>query len=221
SLGSAATIRSALGLSNWIEVQFNETAPAGSYAGFVVESGIDLLSNVTIQVSDGNDIESVQGSNLLSLGLSGQTKIGFKTTIAFDRIRVTYGGIAGNLDVYYAEVMKFEAAPPLTCNVPTVMNRPEFPLTVTSSVTGGGTVTNPENAVDENSTNSASLGVLLAGSASLSVKDEVSSYPANTYVGFDIENTSLLSLELLDDITITTYLNDAVAEPYSGAGQLV
>src|SRR5690606_11944973 len=117
SLGSAATIRSALGLSNWIEVQFNETAPAGSYAGFVVESGIDLLSNVTIQVSDGNDIESVQGSNLLSLGLSGQTKIGFKTTIAFDRIRVTYGGIAGNLDVYYAEVMKFEAAPPLTCNV--------------------------------------------------------------------------------------------------------
>src|SRR5690606_35210582 len=65
------------------------------------------------------------------------------------------------------------------------------------------------------------LGVLLAGSASLSVKDEVSSYPANTYVGFDIENTSLLSLELLDDITITTYLNDAVAETYSGAGQLV
>src|SRR5690606_14922414 len=94
------------------------------------------------------------------------------------------------------------------------------PLTVSTGGSLIGSVTDPENAVDANTTNYASLGVLVEGSASLAIKDEVSSYPANTYVGFDIENTTILSLELLENITIRTYLDGAMAETQAGAGQL-
>ena len=204
NLTDAATIRSLAG-GDWIEVQFNETAPAGSYAGFVIESGISLVAGLSITVSDGTNTETTSGTNLLTLGFTN--KIGFYPIINFDRIRITYGGLSGSLDVYYAEAMIFEAAEALTCNTPTVMNRPEYPLTVTTSTSGIGSVSDPENAVDASTSNYAELSVTAIGAAALSIKDEVSSYSGDIYVGFDIENTSLLSLALLEDMTIRTYLD--------------
>ena len=220
NLEDAATITSLVGATHWIDLQFNETAPAGSYAGFVIaESG--LLANIEVSVSNDNDTETVTASSLLSLGIGGNTKVGFYPSIAFDRIRISYTApVAGSLNVFYAEVMVFEAADPLTCNVPTVMNRPDFPLTVRTDGGALGNVANPENAIDADPNNYATMSALVAGAASLSVKDEVSSYPANTYVGFDIDHTTILSLELLNSITINTYLDGDLVESHTGAGQL-
>lgn len=221
-----------LGGTVWVEVKDNkatgqEVFQGGSYAGFVVDdnSALNLLSGLKITTYLGDQKqEFAEDSGLLSLGiLSGKSRVGFYTTKDFDRIRLTVTGLGlgTSVSAYHAEVMKFAAADALVCNTPTVMVRPDFPVRADTSTTGGGSVTGADNALYAGTSNSAALNVAVAGSATLSIKDEISSYPANTYVGFDIENTSLLSLELLGNMTIRTYFEgNPTGDEFSGGTQL-
>ncbi|MDI9868239.1 hypothetical protein [Flectobacillus roseus] len=107
----------ALGSCNsYIEVTSPTTVPAGSEAGFVVSDGnslinLSLLSAVTIETYNGSiKQESISGgSSLVKLGLLGNTntyELGFKTTKAFNKIRIvsTSGlvSVLGSLRVHYA-----------------------------------------------------------------------------------------------------------------------
>src|SRR5690606_27778372 len=54
------------------------------------------------------------------------------------------------------------------------------------------------------------------GSGSLSVKDEITTHTAGTFAGFEMESTSLLSVGLLDEVTMTTYLDGVPRETVVG-----
>src|SRR5690606_24091832 len=52
-------------------------------------------------------------------------------------------------------------------------------------------------------------------------KDELATYPENTYAGFDIENASILNTQLFDAITISTYLDGVFVESRTGSTELL
>ncbi|MBA4849844.1 DUF11 domain-containing protein [Emticicia sp. BO119] len=114
-----ATINIPLGLacSRYIQVNASSTYPAGSFAGFLIKEntsilGLNLLGGVTISTYNGGVLqETVAGTSLLSaVALPGTTptyQVGFKTTLPYNQIRITVGGVASlltSINVYYAYV---------------------------------------------------------------------------------------------------------------------
>src|SRR5690625_4669475 len=244
-LSNAAT-SGALSLgTNWIEVVDNnatgtELHPAGSYAGFVVSEGLlSLLGGVTVTVynDDTSDSQSVSGAGLLGLSLGGTAKVGFYPTIAFNRIRVTFGGVAlGSRRVHYAEILTPDDTiiPDLseTCNLPTpwvqgTMSDPAsgFPVVIEPERTGDdsflnvGGIDGLGNVVNNNTDDAATLTSILsaAGEASISVRtlgDEP--LEGGTFAGFEVSMNQLLSLNILGNITINTYLDGTFKNSASG-----
>ncbi len=228
-----------IGGTAWIEVEdanatTGEEYPAGSYAGFVVgNSGLlELLGNTTVTTYlDDVAQETVSAGSLLTLGvLSGQSRVGFYTSQKFDKIRLTVSaaGLLNNVTVYYAEVKKFMAGPQPACNTNTTLTSPEYPVIVQrdrTGFTGGvnvGTITNRENAVDDDPNTSASitmpLGVL--STANFSIQDRATTFSAGAFAGIDLDNPALLGLNLLGSLTITTYLDGQSQEAISGSNLL-
>jgi len=116
--GNSADLNLLIGIacSSYIEVTSPTTKPAGSEAGFVLSDGnslinLSLFSNLQIQTYNGNILqESITGnSSLVKLGLLGNSnkyEFGFKTTKAYNKIRITAnGGLLSaltTLQVFYA-----------------------------------------------------------------------------------------------------------------------
>ncbi|MHC9089507.1 DUF7507 domain-containing protein [Tenacibaculum sp. IMCC1] len=246
NLSNYTTISTLLGLgvTHTITVTDNTTDDffeGGSYAGFLIENGsvaqIDLLGAITIRTYlNGVPQETNSGASLVTLGSSllnnDQFYVGFYTTLDYDSIEVSIAslaGIASSTNIYYPVTNSFCVGPNLEPNTPTLINKPDFPARVVDEHTGMGgvlnvgSVTNTNAAVDSNSNSYTSidftLGVIATGS--ISIKDELTNYPAQTYVGFDIENASVLNLELLDGITITTYLDGVQQEVKTGSSELL
>ncbi|MCK7590038.1 hypothetical protein M0G43_05580, partial [Subsaxibacter sp. CAU 1640] len=214
---------------------------AGSYAGFLIRNTsvvqADLLNAIVVRTYlDGVLQETNAGSALAVVNSSllgaDQYYVGFYTTQDFDAIQISIASLAGILsttNIYHAVTNSFCPGPDLTCNTPTALAKTDFPARIVDErtgfggVLGVGTITDPANAIDSNSNSYASidftLGVLATGS--LSIKDELMDYAANTYVGFDIENSSVLNLDLIDGITIRTYLNGALQETKTGVSELL
>src|SRR5690625_5144100 len=231
--------------TNWIEVIDNNATgtdlhPAGSYAGFVVSDGLlSLLGGVTVTVynDDTSDSQSVSGVGLLGLSLGGTAKVGFYPTIAFNRIRVTFGGVAlGSRRVYYAEILTPDDTiiPDLseTCNLPTpwvqgTISDPAsgFPVVIEPERTGDdsflnvGGIDGLGNVVNSNTDDAATLTSILsaAGEASISVRT-LGDDPleGGTFAGFEVSMNQLLSLNILGKITINTYLNGDFQNSASG-----
>ena len=233
-----------LGVTHTITVTDNTTDEffeAGSYAGFLIENGsvaqIDLLGAITVKTYlNGVEQETNSGTSLVTLDSSllnnDQFYVGFYTTLDYDSIEISIAslaGIASNTFIYYPVTNSFCVGPNLESNTPTLINKPDFPARIVDEHTGMGgvlnvgTVTNTNSAIDSNNNTYASidftLGVIATGS--ISIKDELTNYPAQTYVGFDIENASVLNLELLDGITITTYLDGVQQEVKTGSSELL
>ncbi|MFC4261561.1 beta strand repeat-containing protein [Ferruginibacter yonginensis] len=224
--------------SAFVEVKDNNATganvyPAGTYAGFVVDNNtlLGLFGNVTVSTYLGNTLqESVSGGSLISIGLLSSTgRLGFVTTKNFDRIRFTFGtiGVAGSVSVYYAEVERFCAGATPVCNTNTPLVAPSYPAAIEASHTGLtgitlGTISNETNVVNSNTDDFATIalpvGILASGS--IAVKDQITDYPAGYFAGFDVANPTLLSLNLISNITITTYLNGVQRES-KAANQLL
>jgi len=98
-----------------IRVNINETQPAGSEVGFVVENpsllgllDLDLLDNITLETLDsGGDVEeSFNAGGLLNVGLLPGTTdrivVSFPTTEEYSQVRIQMGGVLETLFVYYA-----------------------------------------------------------------------------------------------------------------------
>jgi hypothetical protein len=79
------------------------------------------------------------------------------------------------------------------------------------------------NVIDAEAETGATVTTLLelAGSATILVKDEDEVYPAGKIVGFVLQDTSdLLTVNLIDNLTIKTYLNGVPQEEVAGGSSL-
>ena len=243
--GNYATVTTLIGLgvTHTLTVTDNtlgEYFSSGGFAGFLIENGsvaqVDLLNSIVIRTYlDGVEQETSTGSSLItpnsSLLNSDQYYVGFYTTLDYDAIEISISSLAGVLsttNVYHAITNSFCAGPALECNVPTSLARPNFPARIVTEHTGmsalsTGSVIDANSAIDSNVNTYASidftLGILATGS--LAIKDELTNYQAQTYVGFDIENASILNLDLIEGITITTYLDGVSQESKSGSSELL
>ncbi|MES2241007.1 MAG: hypothetical protein V4497_12190, partial [Bacteroidota bacterium] len=210
---------------------------AGTYAGFEIENtnilSVSALGNVVVSTYlNGVFKEQFSGSNLLAstslLASGGRFKVGFVATQAFDEVKITItqtGLTLGTTRVYGAVFEKFCAGPALACNVQTAITAPTYPVYVNAVNTGftglvcvGCNVVNQDNLVDADLTNYAELN-LAAGvenTASLSVKEQITDYPAGTFAGYTIENPALLTVDGLNSITVKTYLNGVLQETKTG-----
>src|SRR5690606_23351045 len=84
-------------------------------------------------------------------------------------------------------------------------------------------VDNATNVISESTTDFAMINVVagVASTASIAVENVLTTFPAGTEAGFIIRDTNdLLQVDLLNSLTITTYLNGAIQESKTGAGLL-
>ncbi|KDN56728.1 DUF7507 domain-containing protein [Flavobacterium seoulense] len=211
--------------------------PAGTYAGFEISNpgllNVSVLGNVVVSTYlNGVPVESFSGNNLLAgvslLGTNNRFKVGFVATQPFDEVKLSIaqpvGLNLGETRVYGAVFQNFCAGPTLVCNTPTKMNSPVYPVFIDNAKSGFeglvsvGSVSNIENVISANDSDYASINFLVSAAArgSIAVKDQVTDYPVGTYAGFEIENNSLLGISALGNVTITTYLNGAQTETFSG-----
>ncbi len=213
---------------------------AGTFAGFDVENAnlisISAFSNVTIKTYLNGVLQEQKTGPSLWIGaplfdFQNRWVIGFETTKNFDEVQIEVnqplGGTLGTTKVYSAVLKKPGEGPALACNTPTAFIEPNYPVNINSQRTGvaglfalGYQVTEPDNVIDQNPDNYASLTVpaTIGSSASLSVLKSLSDFPAGTYAGFDIAPTTLLSIDFLKNITIKTYNNGVLKESVSGNG---
>ncbi len=86
----------------------------------------------------------------------------------------------------------------------------------------GGFWSNPGNLIDNDFNNfaSGSITSTSGGSLVISASDAVNDYNAGNFAGFVLRSGGLINLSLLNDITVTTYLNGSFQES-SSAGNLI
>ena len=212
------------------------TYTGGTFAGYEIANtallGVDLLDNITITTYlDGVQQEQKSGTaNLVSattniLTGDGRRVVGFATSQDFDEIQLTIGNTlsvdVSATNVYRAVVENFCPPPSLACNTPNSFSNTDFPVIINSEHTGTDSaicalceVTDSENVITNNETDYATVeltaGVIAEGS--ISVEDVLTTYPVSTFAGFGVQNTTILDADVLDNITITTYLDGVQRE---------
>ncbi|MFE3849488.1 DUF11 domain-containing protein, partial [Flavobacterium sp. LB3P45] len=217
--------------------------PVGTYAGFEIENinliNTALLSNIQITTYlNGAQQQQFSANNLLVsavlLNASGRYQLGFVSTTSFDEVQIsinqTVGVTLGSTRVYNAAFEKFCAGPALPCNTPTAINAPAYPVFINGARTGIDgivcalcSVSDTDNLIDTNTTNFANVDLTasIGASGKISVKDQITDYPAGTFAGFDIESVGLLNANVFDAIIVTTYLNGVQQETKTGNGSLI
>lgn len=216
---------------------------AGTYAGFEISSSslldVSLFADLTISTYSGSTLlESKSGSSLLLgaglLSNGGNRIVGFTTTQAYNRIRITQSGVSLGLvsttNVYRAVVMKFCEGPAFPCNKSTRINSPSYPITIDESNSGivgvglGNSIVNSDRIIDADSLNYATINKPLVGAVSnsvnLSIKKSLSNFAASSFAGFDIETVGLLDIGALDAFTVELY-NGTTLVQSSASGSLL
>lgn len=214
--------------------------PAGTFAGFNIANpsliGVNLLSGLQIQTYlNGTLRETSSSGTLLSVNSvltgSGAQTVGFVTTQSFDEVRLVVSNLLGLLsttNVYNVVLQRFCAGPALSCSTNSNLVTPAFPAIIDGTLTGINgvacalcSVSNTQNVIDNDPNTAASivLAVGVGATGSIAVKDQLTTYPAGTFAGFDIQNASLIGVNLLGGVTVTTYLNGVQQE--SSGGNLI
>lgn len=213
--------------------------PAGYYAGFDIERDnfldAEVLNGVVINTyKDGIQQESVTGEfglvgvNSDILANDGRYTIGIVATVPFDEVQIVLGNTAevnfGNTKVFDAVIMN-SCDGVVDCNSSYYLTRPDFPVALTAERTGqiglacvGCAVTEPDNVLDDNPNNFATLNktVGVAGTVGLSVVDVRGTYPRGTYTGFTIKSGFPINVDVLEFVTISTYLDGVRQETHVG-----
>lgn len=200
--------------------------------------GLNLLSYITIRtyIDGGNTaVETASGSDLVLaasiLSSSDQQKVGFIASQPFDEVRITFtipiGVDLGTTNIYYAFIEDFCAATvPPACNAYTSLNNPEYPTAINPDRTGttGIYLSNWSNTYNVVSPSTSDYAVLMPGvlsaatTSSLSVKLMAEdSIAGPKLVGFELQNTGLLGLDLASKITLRTYNDGVPSESASGS----
>lgn len=217
--------------------------PAGTFVGFDIENltftGVGVLNYITVtSYLDDVQQQQVSGPDLLAgvplLSGSGRHTVGFVTTTAVDKVKITVsqpaGVTLGTTRVYSAIFQQLCEGPALDCNVQTAVAKPEYPVFIDMEQTGftGGAcvdciIINEGNVIDNDLASYAQIEIT-AGAAdvgSIAVKEQLTDYPAGTFAGFRIENPNLAVVNALTGITISTYLNGVLQESATNVGPLV
>src|SRR5690606_12298025 len=173
------------------------------FAGFVISSGLINLGafdGIVIRTKlDGDIQESWSAIDLIGLEsslFSGPYTLGFVTTQDFDEVEIViFDAIGVDLvNVHYAVLEAFCEGPwdQEPCNTPIAVSKPAYPLTIDYELTGAtginlGIVDDPEAVISESTTDYATLSNIVSaiGSLSIAVEDQITDYPAGTFVGFD------------------------------------
>jgi hypothetical protein len=218
--------------------------PAGSYAGFDLQNvslfNAQFLQNVTLKTYNNGFLqESVTGDQILIgvgsdfIASDGRSIIGFVTTKSFDELQISLNNIwntdIGNMRVYKMVVTKL-CQKLIDCSSSYYLTQPDFPVVLNSQRTGANTivclgcsVNNPDNVIDNDSTNYSRITVATGAlnSGSISVLDPTATYPKGTFAGFTVKDRYfLVQGDLLEYITVKTYL-DGVLQESKTASNLV
>lgn len=231
-----------LGCNAEVAVRPGRTYAGGTFAGFEVSANgllsVSVLAQVTVRTYLSGSLRESRVLVSSALGVSssllngaGNAELGFVTTQSFDEIRIEYQTLVGVLysgQVYNAIVQEFCAGSALPCNEQVSVTNTDYPVVVNRTRTGiggvcvGCAVNNTSAVVNDNVSDFATLEVAVgvAGIAALSVEDVLTTYPAGTFAGFEIENPNLLGVQVLSSLTVTTYRNGIQQETLSG-GSLI
>lgn len=239
-----ATINIAVGALSTATIAVEKSLtpfPKDTYVSFDVElynvANISVLPKFKIRLlRNGAQIANgiTEGGNFL-VGAEVLTSIrktlGFKAPGVFDEIQLIYEQPAaislGGVNVYDLNIMKpcvrgFDCKDEMD-----VINTPNHPVVINYFRTGPSGLTctqcsvqNPENLINSNPNDYASLNLPLGvgGSVGVSIHDLSRIYPSGTRVGFSInDNAYPIQADLLETISVTTYLNGAVRQTFSGS----
>src|SRR5690606_28512908 len=111
----------------------------------------------------------------------------------------------------------------LACNTNSYMTESTYPYYINGENTGvSGTlginnqISDLSNLLDDNTDNFASITqTASSGTATIAIQKALAPVPSGTYVAFDLDNPNLLGAELLNGLTVATYLNGALIESVS------
>lgn len=198
-------------------------------------------------LGDGTVVQTITSANLIGAGLgTDRERIAFTSNAAFRRVRLTFSGVdVGSLltppRVYYADVLVPQAGTVANCNINTPLVQATssvagFPAVVAYGTTGLTGVLNTianvrgilngvsgiENIVNNNATDYATVNTNLnvAGGAYITTRLLAGSIQPGHFAGFEVENTTLLSLGLLNGLTVEVYNNGAFVQRVAGANLL-
>jgi|GEM_PF-2282194 len=204
----------------------NGSFPSGKKAGFVIEIPgtavtLELLDGLSIRTYLNNTVQETVslggGSGLLKLsllnaGAEGLRRIEFTTTKAFDEIELIKSSAVAALTsirIYYSYVS--DASCDNDC-ITTLTTNNYASATANTNTIGG--FSSPGNVTDILTGNFASRTFLALGSAYIDI-NAGQDIPAGSDVGFIVEQVGLLgilSLDVLSNITITTYNSAGVGQ---------
>lgn len=225
---SASWLSVLLNPTAYIEVQNNSTTySAGTYAGVVLSETSTVALSTTYRVE--TYLNTVATGDYIEMSVpiaavsASNRNLGVTSTKPFNKIRVTVTtlGITTTAVNYVYTITPCTTPQTLVCNTSTRIIENNFAAVVnyennrtgTSGLTVGN-ITNIGNIVNSDTTDFAtmSLGVSVGASAQVSVKDLNKTYDAGSFAGFEISNTNLLNVDLLNGTKIVTYLNGILQE---------
>ncbi|MCG1034831.1 T9SS type A sorting domain-containing protein [Polaribacter sargassicola] len=214
---------------------------AGTYAGFNITladvANVGVLDNIIISTYKNNVLResSDTSTNLIDvplLGAATQNK-GFITTLDYDEIRITVsqpvGVTLGEVQVNYPIIKKYcSNDDSLNCNMQLPWTNTDYPVEVYTPVTAGvlaagTTITGLDNIINNDTTDYAELGLNVSALSDfeIGVYDVLDSYTDPNFVGFNIELASLIDVNVLNSITVSTYLDGSLKESKTGATSLI
>ncbi|MBS1643459.1 MAG: tandem-95 repeat protein, partial [Bacteroidetes bacterium] len=216
----------------------SNTYAAGNYVGFVIKSGLlslSALGSITISTYNGSSLqETFSSSSLIAVNsaITGAYDIGFYTNKPFTSIQLNISNALGlsSYDVYYAFIRGTGSctSPALICNNYSNIYFPRFASVIDPTKTGTSGIsltalTNEDRVVDNDTNNFASITTLASavGQVFLAVKDVTTDYPAGTFAGFDMENNTLLSTGVFNNVSIKTYRDNVLMQSFSGSNLLL
>lgn len=238
-LNASAASSAQLSVANAID-----TYPAETFAGFEIGSStlanLNLAGSVRITLyNNGSAVQSGAGTNLLAGAtlLSGDRQIvGTVAQVPFDEIQIEFNQLGsvnplGTISIYRAVVQR-ACVTAVVCNQTRYLTAPDFSAVVEGTRTGfsgaasigSSSIQDPWNVVSASKTDFARIINVAGGviQASISVADPADVYPAGTFAGFTIaKGTFLVSADLLQNLTVTTYLNGIEQESKSGSTALL
>ncbi len=194
--------------------------PAGTRVGFNLAVP-SVASSITLRAYHNGVVVATQ---VVDQSLVSLTRNNYLMTVnvPFHDVEVSVTvTVLGTVNVYHAIIQAYEAGPALVCNTSTVLTAPTHPLSTRVTTTGAGIVLNPNNAIDNDPGNGATMTIVLAGSAALSVRNHATVFSGPHHVGFDVTRNSVLTVDALGGMEVRTYLNGAVQETINSSNGLL
>ncbi|RYD98174.1 MAG: tandem-95 repeat protein [Sphingobacteriales bacterium] len=202
-----------------ITITNGSTYNSGNYVSFVITN--DANTTYMVQTSsNGTTFTNVTAQDIINMG-SGNIEVGGFAAANYTHIRLVTTLTAVNCSetinrtyqIRKVTQVTYASAPNATCNQTTSVVRPLFNVSVVPAAA--------TEVVDASTTNFTSVSSLLGMPGTVNVTDNFATYPTGSFMGFRVANSAgllgILGLDLLNSITLRTYLNGTLQETKSGA----